>query len=57
MDRKTLEEKTAAIAEKLTERQATYLEGYVAGVAAILQHAEPEALQDRSGPAPEQAGA
>lgn len=41
MDRKTLEEKTAAIAEKLTERQATYLEGYVAGVAAILQHAEP----------------
>lgn len=52
MDRKTLEEKAEAITEKLTERQATYLEGYVAGVAAILQHEEPMDQQE-----PEKAGA
>lgn len=57
MGKKEITEKAVEIAGKLTERQATYLEGYVAGVAAILQHAEPEALQNCSAPAPEQAGA
>ena len=40
MDRAKLDAAAAEIAEKLTEKQAVYLEGYVAGVAAILQHAD-----------------
>ena len=33
-----IEAKAAEIVAKLDERQATYLEGYVAGVAAVLLH-------------------
>ena len=53
MDKAKLDAAAAEIAEKLTEKQAVYLEGYVAGVAAILQHAGDVEDQEE----PDQAGA
>ena len=53
MDEKKVKDRAAEIVAKLDERQATYLEGYVAGVAAVLLHEDkPAAPAER-----EEAGA